>query len=279
MSLERIGVVGSGNVGSGLVMELSRSGFDGQVEVCSRDENRALAAIADASSAFPEGAKGFVAKEFLNGEYDLIVVTAGLLPSSNMSGEELLAANIEIAVSSLSDIVAKTVVVIGTPVDRLTEELAGLPEFKETRMIGFGGELDRARIRTSLISRAIEFEQVYAVGEHGPRTIPVYDGEKDFQDVAGDATTVLKGIMASTPAPRNMATGVQLMRLIDSLNGKAAVHCISTVDEDFDSLSITWPREVSGESIIKQDITVGDQAKNALEQLLDKRRQERGKNS
>jgi len=51
-------------------------------------------------------------------------------------------------------------------------------------------------------------EEQYIIGEHGPRAIPVYKNEEEYEKISLMTTTFIKRIMAATDKPRNMATGV-----------------------------------------------------------------------
>lgn len=270
MSLNKIGIIGSGNVGSSLLLQLAslESKIAEQIEITSRNKLRAQASIIDAGSAYPKKAAKLSAAEELKGEYDVVVVTAGILPSKEITIEELLRRNVEIARSVLKKVSSKTIILLGTPVDLVTEELASDKKFIDSQVIGFGGDLDKARIEYNLRKKNFPAKNVYAIGEHGPRTIPVYDGEESYKEIRGSVTSALKQVMASADIVRNLASGVQLARLIQSIAGKGATHCISKPDPDFNGLSITWPYKVSPRGFIKQEIEIGPKAQKALDQLI-----------
>ena len=268
--INRLGVVGSGNVGSALLMELAANHSDcfGELEITARDEGRAHASVMDVGSAYPEVASRFEYSDGLSGSYDVVVVTAGVLPGPHLTGEQILEANFEIAKRALASCEAQTLVVIGTPVDVLNEEASKQLSAKAERFIGFGGELDKARSKFGLIQSGVQAEPVYAVGEHGPRTIPTYPGEEKYEAVATYATSTLKEIMKKATVTRNLATGVQLGRLVAALSGKKATHCVSVPDPDHHNLSITWPYEIEGDKLTKMPLELGSQAQTRLHELV-----------
>ena len=265
--LNRVGIVGSGNVGSALLMQLAATATDlvGDVTITARDQMRAQAAVMDVGSAFPSEAQRFNGADGLTGEFDLVIVTAGGLPGSS---DTLLDVNEQIARSSLESCETKTLVVIGTPVDRLTDRLQNLQGTVCENLVGFGGQLDRARMLYAMAEIGVEADPVYAIGEHGPRTIPCYEGEERWDEIAAYSTTTLKNIMAAASPPRNIATGVQLARLTRAIAGEPATLGLCIEDPDYDGMSITWPYEVSLHSFSKLLLEPGPKAQQALDELL-----------
>jgi malate/lactate dehydrogenase len=270
-TFKKIGIYGAGNVGSSLVMALAELKVDAEeIVVAARDLRKAEAAILDLASAYPVIAAKATSATELTGAFDIVVVTAGVLPHEGLSGEELLRSNIDIVVKALEQVDCEKIIVIGTPVDILTEELLNLPQFEGKQVIGFGGELDKARASYSLLTRSIESDDsLYVVGEHGPRAIPVYAGEQDYEAVTTEATTVLKRIFTSGIA-RNLATGMQLARLVQALSGSEQIMCVCVPNDQYEGLSITWPHVINETGVVKRvEITnIGPKASHLLEELV-----------
>lgn len=277
MRMKKLGIFGCGNVGAALVMQLAEHDIAHEVYIASRHIGHAEAAILDAASACPETAAKFIHAEKLDGKFDVVVVTAGETPHGKITQDELLQKNLDIVTTALENVESRIVVVIGTPVDRLTEKLSRLPQFKDRQVIGFGGQLDLDRTRYALVQHSVIVadEVGYAIGEHGPRTIPVYTGEEKYNAVRADVTTTLKRIAAHGPA-RNLATGVQLRRLMQALAGEEKVLCVSVPDVEHDSLSVTWPYVINHKGAVRKVHVpnVGPNATKLLEDLLELRRQE-----
>jgi hypothetical protein len=252
--------------------------FEGSVEVVARKAESARAAVLDVASAFPEQAEAFQVVDRLSGRFDVVVITAGIQPAVTMRRSQMLRINLEIAVDSVEDVEVSDstiFVIVGSPVDELTEEFLKLQKgLGPHQVLGFGGELDRCRLIYSLLSRQITPEDTTTVvGEHGPRAIPVYDGETDFDAVAYDVQSVLPQMQSATGKARNLASGVHLARLLQALSGMKTVHCISVVGEEGPSL--TWPCLIDkGGVVSKLRPRLGPRAEEALAVLM-RRRAER----
>ncbi len=122
--VKRIGVVGTGNVGSALVIGLARLDLAEQVVVAARNSSHAQAAILDAGSIYAEAASKFISAEKLEGKFDFVIVTSGTMSHGEMPLDELLQNNFEITLEVLKNVDSQIIVVIGTPVDRLVEKVA-----------------------------------------------------------------------------------------------------------------------------------------------------------
>jgi malate/lactate dehydrogenase len=280
MSLERVGVVGAGNVGSAVVMELARQeGIADQIVVTSRMASAATAAVLDAASAFPVSAAEHIRTAGkLRGSFDAVIITAGVQTGDVVSDEVMVELDAQIAYKALADVETKHVILVGSPVDRLTEQVADVAGYAVGSVIGFGGELDRARLHQALLKRGLTTPAgtFYAVGEHGPRVVPVYPDETSYDQIQADIGTVLSEIKKAGRA-RNLATGVHIARLLHALGGDGdQIHCVSVPSEDFYDLSITWPHVITTEGATSPlDITVGPRANQLLHDLVSTRLSER----
>ena len=114
---------------------------------------------------------------------------------------------------------------------------------------------------------------MYVIGEHGPRAIPVYGGEQDYDAVRTEATTVLKRIMESGVA-RNIATGIRLARLIEVLGGDEQIMCVSAPNEEHHGVSLTWPHVINSQGLVKRVElnNIGPKATQQLKELVKARR-------
>jgi malate/lactate dehydrogenase len=274
--VKRVGIYGIGNVGAAFLMQLAdKADLADEFVAAARNIEQAKAGILDIAGAYPTAANRFSAASELTGDFDIVVVTAGAMPHGTFNLEELLRSNVAIVESAMQQVTCKLLVVIGTPVDRLTDTLTAQKRVKAQQIIGFGGQLDQARIQYALLTRNIVSDSVYAIGEHGPRTIPTYPGEAQFDDVKADASSVLKRIGAAG-TPRNLATGVQLARLVEVLAGKKAVICVCAPHPAYDSLCLTWPFRLNANGVeAPESIVLGPKATKALNELIAIRKQER----
>lgn len=221
-------------------MQLAAKDVAHEVVVAARNVLQGEAAVLDAGSAYPEVASKFVTSDHLEGVFDVIVVTAGTKDSS-LSQEEMLRNNVDIVLVALEQATCEKLVLIGSPVDRVTEKVAKLPQFQDTQVIGFGGQLDVARTAYVLAKRSIQVPSpIYVIGEHGLRTIPVYESEEAHETIQKEVGGLL-GQIKQGGESRNLATGVQVTRLLEALAGVESILCVSTADKGFEGLSITWP--------------------------------------
>jgi malate dehydrogenase len=270
-----IGLIGSGNVGSAFLLEAARRNWPVAIQVASRRREAATASILDALSAFPKTCTEFAAVERIEDGTDVVVVAVGLQHQPHLSNEALLERNVSIALERTSHLVSErtTFIVVGSPVDQVSEWFVReRVDLGPSRVVGFGGELDRARLDGALTARGIA-EPGIVVGEHGRRTIPVYRSEAHYESVSEEVRAVLLEIRAGTPKARNLASGVHLANLLDSMLAEGQqTHCVSTFDAET-GLFLTWPCRIGIRGVIrKEDVTMGERARLQLSDLLSSRR-------
>ncbi|MBA3844983.1 MAG: hypothetical protein H0X39_20610 [Actinobacteria bacterium] len=273
--LGRVGVHGAGNVGSALLMEMAANGIGRHVEVASRRPGTVEAALLDVASAYPARAANFEKVEQLKGVYDVIVLTSGIQPSRETAKQEMLKINLDIAMGVADSFIPaknSAVVIVGSPVDELSQEfLHARHDLLPRQVVGFGGELDRARLRTELLRRGIPDNECTVVGEHGSRTVPVYDSEEDYENVARGVRSSLDRIKSATGQARNLASGVQICHLLSALDNKSDVQCVSQYDERH-GIFLTWPYRVGpGAALERVPVSLGPAADKELGALVEAR--------
>jgi len=128
---------------------------------------------------------------------DIVVITAGLARKPGMSRDDLLAANAKIIKAVAAD-VAKTspdavLIVVTNPMDAMAQVAQKVTGFPHSRVIGMGGVLDTARMRTFIAMEAgAHPKDVYAIvmGGHGDLMVPVSSlttiGDKNIKDLLSD---------------------------------------------------------------------------------------------
>lgn len=266
-----IGIVGAGNVGAALVMELARGEPQVTVEVCCRSTASAKAAILDAASAFPLHASRLRPVAKLSDDVEVVVVTAGVQQEATLSHLEMLRLNSELALESVDHLRGRrrTFVLVGSPVDEVAQRFANVrTDVDPARIVGFGGELDRCRLILSLHERRLDVPCTI-VGEHGRRAIPVYDGEHDFDVVAEEVRSVLGRIRAGGAKARNLASGVHLALLASALMREQPISsCVSALHAGFGQF-LTWPSFVSSAGVVRRKgIELGPRAASSLDTLI-----------
>jgi L-lactate dehydrogenase len=172
----KVGIIGSGMVGSAAGYALALLGGTSEIVFVDRNEDLALAQAEDVSHAVP-----FVHPCRVSaGNYDdlaqagIVILAAGVSQKPGESRLSLLTRNADV----FSDVVGRTrqaapkalLIVASNPVDIMTEiaqRAAGLPA---ERVIGSGAILDSARFRKLLsdhLSLAPQSIHAAVLGEHG----------------------------------------------------------------------------------------------------------------
>lgn len=275
---ERIGIAGAGNVGSALAFSLAATGRPARIEIAARSRATAAAARIDALSAYPEAWRALVDVECLSGTYDVVVITAGVQPGRGSARLLLYQMNLAIAKWFLRNVnlTDGVFVLVGTPVDELTGALLRLIDGDQHRVIGFGGELDRSRLRSILHEQqdVAPGDAPIVIGEHGERTIPVFSGLEHYPRVRDAVRNTLADILGATGSARNLASGVQLARLIQALQGETSTHCVSTYLDQY-ALPLTWPCRLGHKGVEGLDtVHIQGPARKDFDALLESKRAE-----
>ncbi len=111
---------------------------------------------------------------------DIIVITAGLARKPGMGRDDLLQANAKI-LKEVAENIARTspeavVIVVTNPMDAMTQLFQKITNFPYHKVIGMGGVLDSARMRTFI---ALELNvppddvQTIVLGGHGDLMVPL----------------------------------------------------------------------------------------------------------
>lgn len=273
----QVAVVGTGNVGSTLLFHLADVASIDRILVMNLQEEWSHAAIMDVASARPKEAYRCEIAPFANlGEADIVVMTSGAQMKEGQTGTDVRDTNIQIMSSILGCAPLKpTAIVIGmaTPVDDITAHIqmhTGLPR---QQVFGFGGDLDRNRLAYVLRGRGFPVEGIHVVGEHGARVIPVYEGERDYEEVAWRVRHFLSDITAQGGSPRNLATGLLLARLIDSVISDRERLCYVSGYHPEHQMYLTWAYRVGRQGVVTpESVTLPPNAKKDLEKLIEQKR-------
>lgn len=111
---------------------------------------------------------------------DIVVVTAGLARKPGMSRDDLLHANADI-IKGVARNISKTspgaiIIVVSNPMDAMAQVTQKFTGFSHTKIIGMGGVLDSARMRTFIsleLGVSPETVQTMVLGGHGDLMVPV----------------------------------------------------------------------------------------------------------
>ena len=174
--MNKITVIGSGNVGSTIAYTLTVMGLASEIVMIDVNEEKSLGEALDIRQGVP----------FCNptsvyaGTYsdaagsDIVIITSGMARKAGQSRLDLAQTNVDILKSIADKIVPvtpdATFVIVSNPVDILTYVFCKHTGLPQERVIGSGTILDTARLR----SRVAEYYTVnqknvhaYVLGEHG----------------------------------------------------------------------------------------------------------------
>jgi malate dehydrogenase len=186
LSRTKITVVGAGNVGATAAQEIARRDYADVVLVDIKEglaEGKAL----DINSAGPVlgyepnlvGSEGYEASANSN----IVVVTAGVPRTGDMSRDDLVTTNEGIVASVTKDAVERSpeaiLIVVSNPLDAMCHVAKDVSGWPRERVVGMAGVLDTARFRTFIAwetGASAKDVQALVLGGHGDQMVPVVSG-------------------------------------------------------------------------------------------------------
>ena len=174
--MNKITVIGSGNVGSTIAYTLTTMGIASEIVMIDINEEKSLGEALD----IRQGVSFCSPTDVYAGSYadakgsDIVVITSGMARKPGQSRLDLAQANVDI-IKSIADKVVPvapnaTYVIVSNPVDILTYVFLKHTGLPQERVIGSGTVLDTARLRAR-ISEYYSINQknvhAYVLGEHG----------------------------------------------------------------------------------------------------------------
>lgn len=178
----KITVVGAGNVGATCAQRIFDAGYADLVLVDIVEglpQGKALDILESGpvigSDAKIVGTNGY---EETAGS-DIVVVTSGVARKPGMSRDDLLATNMRIVSSVVSEIAERspdaTLLIVTNPLDAMAQHALKVSGFPAERVVGMAGILDTARYRTFLAQEldvSVDVVQAYVLGGHGDTMVP-----------------------------------------------------------------------------------------------------------
>ena len=174
--MNKITVIGSGNVGSTIAYTLTIMGLASEIVMIDVNEEKSLGEALDIRQGVPfcNPATIYAGSYADAAGSDIVVITSGMARKPGMSRLDLAQTNVDIIKSIADKIVPvapdATYVIVSNPVDILTYVFLKHTGLPQERVIGSGTILDTARLR----SRVSEYYSVnqknvhaYVLGEHG----------------------------------------------------------------------------------------------------------------
>ncbi len=194
---KKVSIIGAGNVGATTAQLIAQSGF-ADVVLFDVVEGMPQGKALDIAEACPLWGSSSIVIGTNNYEdtvsSDIVVVTAGLARKPGMSRSDLLEANAKI-IRNVSAEIAKTsphciLIIVTNPMDVMAQLAWKTTEFSCKKVMGMGGILDAARLRTFIsFELKVSPEDVEALvfGGHGDDMVPM----PRFSTVKGVSITEL----------------------------------------------------------------------------------------
>ena len=174
--MNKITVIGSGNVGSTIAYTLTIMGLASEIVMIDVNEEKSLGEALDIRQgvSFCNPANIYAGSYADAADSDIVVITSGMARKPGQSRLDLAQTNVDIIKSIADKIVPvapnATYVIVSNPVDVLTYVFLKHTGLPKERVIGSGTMLDTARLRAR-ISEYYSVNQknvhAYVLGEHG----------------------------------------------------------------------------------------------------------------
>ncbi len=174
--MNKITVIGSGNVGSTIAYTLTIMGLATEIVMIDVNEEKSLGEALDIRQGVPFcNPANIYAGTYADAKgSDIVIITSGLARKAGQSRLDLAQTNVDVIKSIADKIVPvvpeATYVIVSNPVDILTYVFLKHTGLPQERVIGSGTILDTARLR----ARIAEYYSVnqknvhaYVLGEHG----------------------------------------------------------------------------------------------------------------
>jgi malate dehydrogenase len=181
---KKISLIGAGNIGGELAMELARRELGDVVLLDIPDKvGVAKGKALDISQAL--ALEGYDSKVTGTSDYgdtadsDVVIVTAGVPRKPGMSRDDLLSINLKI-IRNVAENLKKSspnafVIVISNPLDAMVYEMKKVTGFSRQKVVGMAGALDSARVQCVLAEAlGVSTRDVNALvlGGHGDTMVP-----------------------------------------------------------------------------------------------------------
>lgn len=181
--MDKIIVIGNGDVGSSYTFALMAQGVGNHVGIIDLDNQKVAGDVRDLSHGLayvgPQNIYSATYSDCRNA--DLVVITAGVSQKENETRLDLMKRNAQI-IKKIVESVVETgfdgiFLIASNPVDVLTYYVKELTGFPSNKVIGSGTSLDSARLR-SVVGEKFQVDprdvNIYILGEHGDTQFPVW---------------------------------------------------------------------------------------------------------
>jgi malate dehydrogenase len=252
-TMKKITVVGAGNVGTTTAQLIAERALADVVLIDVLEgvpQGKALD-IFEACPLWHSGSKVTGTNDYADTAGSAIaVITAGLARKPGMSRDDLLHANAAIMKTVARNIAAASpdciIIVVTNPMDAMAQVAMNVTGFPHGRVIGMGGVLDTARMRSFIsISTGAHPADIHAMvlGGHGDLMVPMIS----LTTVHGkNVSEIIKGAEMEQIIERTKNGGAEIVGLLKS--GSAyyapAASTVEMIENIFGSKSDTLPCSV-----------------------------------
>ena len=286
----KITVVGAGNVGATCAQELARRDYADVVLVDIKEglpEGKALDINqAGAVLGYEPNVTGSTDYEPTAGS-DVVVITAGVPRTGDMSRDDLVSTNEKIVGSVTEAAVAQSpeaiLIVVSNPLDAMCHVAKNVSGFPKERVFGQAGILDTARLRTFIAwetGSSVKDVQAVVLGGHGDQMVSIVSAttvggvpltklvaaerlEELVQRTAVGGGEVVKLLGTSAW----YAPGAATAQMVDAvmLDEKRVLPCTAYLEGEYgiDGLYMGVPVKLGAggiEEIVELELTEGEQA-------------------
>jgi len=286
----KITVVGAGNVGATCAQELARRDYADVVLVDIKEglpEGKALDINqAGAVLGYEPNVTGSTDYEPTAGS-DVVVITAGVPRTGDMSRDDLVSTNEKIVGSVTEAAVAQSpeaiLIVVSNPLDAMCHVAKNVSGFPKERVFGQAGVLDTARLRTFIAwetGSSVKDVQAVVLGGHGDQMVSIVSAttvggvpltklvaaerlEELVQRTAVGGGEVVKLLGTSAW----YAPGAATAQMVDAvmLDEKRVLPCTAYLEGEYgiDGLYMGVPVKLGAggiEEIVELELTEGEQA-------------------
>jgi len=282
MQNRRVGIVGAGSVGASAAFSLAITGTCKEIILYDIATDIAIGKAIDLEQSTNYSPSGTIIRAIENPSdmkaCDIVVITAGVPRTGDMTREDLLMINAKIMKDVVENIKKNSpeaiILCVSNPLDVMTYVCHKITGWESNRIIGMAGALDTARMSYQ-INKKLGFgrsqTRAMVIGDHGENMIPV----PSVSSIGGVPLTELltKEEMAQI-IDRTKNGGAELVKHLGTsayyAPGRATAFMVETILND-SHIMIPSSCMLNGE-YGHQNITVGVPAiigKNGVEKIIE----------